>query len=82
MIETMVINPILLDKLRSICIKHKLNLATARQKYGYSSRSRKVILARREVCLCLRDHGWSYPMIGKFFDRHHTTIMYLIKEWK
>jgi chromosomal replication initiation ATPase DnaA len=78
-IETL--DPILLNKLRSICVKHKLNLATVRQKYGYNSRSRKVMKARLEVCNCLRDHGWSYPAIGKLFDRHHTTIMYLVKEW-
>lgn len=82
MIELIVLNPILLEKLKSICTKHELNLAMVRQKHGYNSRSRKVILARREVCLCLREHKWSYPTIGKFFDRHHTTIMYLVKEWK
>lgn len=34
--------------------------------------------ARLALYRKLRDAKWSYPMIGEFVGRHHTTIMYAL----
>lgn len=34
--------------------------------------------ARRQVARRLRDEGYSYPVIGRYLNRHHTTIMHLL----
>lgn len=40
------------------------------------SRTRCIARARQEVCRRLRDHGWSYPRIGRFLGLDHTTVMH------
>lgn len=32
--------------------------------------------AMKEICLMLRSADWSYPVIGDFLHRDHTTIMH------
>lgn len=42
------------------------------------SRMRHVCLARQGVWYAMRHHSeceWSYPAIGRLFDRDHTTVM-------
>ena len=43
-------------------------------------RQRPAPAARAEVYRALRELGWSYPRIGDFFGRHHTTVMVAIYE--
>ena len=41
-----------------------------------NSRERHLITARFLYYACLRDSlGWSWPAIGKFVGRNHTTVM-------
>lgn len=58
----------------SVAAKHGL---TAEDILG---RSRKLLVveARRDVCLRLREQGWSYPAIGRAVNRDHATIMSLL----
>ena len=38
----------------------------------------KVMAARVQIALCMREHGASYPAIGKAMARDHTTIMHML----
>lgn len=38
-----------------------------------------MVEARRRVATYLRHHRWSYPRIGRFLHRDHTTIQNLLK---
>lgn len=42
-------------------------------------RANEVIQARFALCAALRMRGWSYPRIGAFMRRDHTTIMHAVK---
>lgn len=44
-------------------------------------RERRVVRARAMVARYLRARGWSYPRIGKFMGRDHTTIMSVIGKY-
>ena len=38
-------------------------------------RHRHLCAARVELYRALRDQGWSYPAIGRFVHRDHTTVI-------
>ncbi len=38
-----------------------------------------VVAARRQLCRVLRELGWSLPRIGRTIDRHHTSVMSLLR---
>lgn len=43
-------------------------------------RWKEIVKARAEVAKFLREErGWSFPQIGQFLDRDHTSIMHLLK---
>lgn len=44
-----------------------------------SSRDAETVRARRLLAHDLRKMGYSYPEIGRFMGRHHTTIIHLVK---
>lgn len=44
-----------------------------------TSRSRELVQARREIWKHLREQGWSYPRIGRAFNRDHTTILHGVR---
>ncbi len=44
------------------------------------SRLQSAVAGRRATCRALREHGLSYPEIGRLIDRDHTTIMNLVRE--
>lgn len=54
-----------------IAFEHGLTVATLRG----PSHDRFVVEARRSLYRHLRSMGWSYPAIGKFIGRDHTTIL-------
>ena len=37
-----------------------------------------AVAARREAALALRSMGYSYPQIGRWMNRHHTSILNLV----
>jgi len=39
------------------------------------SRPPRVVRARHEAFLFLKDSGWSFPEIGALFDRDHTSVL-------
>lgn len=41
-------------------------------------RTKEVMIVRREVAGVLRKRSWSYPMIGDFLDKDHTTAIALV----
>lgn len=43
-----------------------------------TSRRAECVDARLEIYRELRKAGWSYPRIGKFVGRDHTTIMHAL----
>ena len=43
------------------------------------SRYRHIVQGRRELYILLREKGWSYPAIGAFVGRDHTTIIAAVK---
>jgi chromosomal replication initiation ATPase DnaA len=49
------------------------------RKRGRMGDRRHAALA--ELCAALRalPYGWSYPKIGRFVGRHHTTIMHALR---
>jgi len=38
------------------------------------------VKVRREIAVKARAMGYSFPEIGRALHRHHTTIVYLVKE--
>jgi predicted transcriptional regulator len=44
-------------------------------------RERRVVRARAMVARYLRARGWSYPRIGKFMGRDHSTVMSVIGKY-
>lgn len=43
------------------------------------SHSATLVHARRIFVQFARDHGYSYPQIGRALHRHHTTVISLAK---
>jgi len=68
---------IVLDITRNVCEKHGVSLF---ELMG-SSRRNKVVEARVDLVVRLKDKGYSYPEIGVMLGgRDHTTIMSLHKK--
>lgn len=44
-----------------------------------SSRLRHIVHARFALYAALRQRGWSFPQIGIFFDRHHSSIIHGVR---
>lgn len=39
----------------------------------------EFVEVRRLMAVYLREHGWSWPRIGKFLERDHSAVMNLVK---
>lgn len=39
-------------------------------------RLRHIVYARYALYTALRHRGWTFPQIGKFFGRHHTSVIH------
>jgi len=44
-------------------------------------RAKEYVRVRAMVLHALRNAGWSYPAIGRLFNRDHTTIIYMERNW-
>lgn len=42
-------------------------------------RTREIAHARQRAYLILHDAGYSFPQIGRYFNRDHTTVMFGVK---
>jgi hypothetical protein len=63
-----------LDKLEGWLGRQHLSLDSLRG----PSRVAFMVEARRTVAKFLRQEGWSYPQIGEYLGRDHTTVMHLL----
>jgi len=45
-----------------------------------NNRDYKIVEVRRKVAYQLRMRGWSYPRIGEFLNRDHTSVLSLLKK--
>lgn len=46
-------------------------------------RSPLPMAARQEICARIRAYmKWSYPKIGKLFNRDHASILYAVRRYK
>lgn len=43
------------------------------------NREPRVVAARKELCEVLRAMRWSFPRIGRAIDRHHTSVISLLR---
>ena len=62
-------------KIEDLCDKYgikKIHLLSKR-------RDKKLIEAKKAIYQELRDTGLSYPEIGKLVNKHHTTILRVLK---
>lgn len=47
------------------------------------SRQWSVLKARDELCFRLRNEThWSYPEIGRFLNKHHSSVIAAVKRYK
>jgi hypothetical protein len=62
--------------LQKIAAEHRFSLEQLR-KPGRFRRNDVAICAARSACYrFLRARGWSLSRIGRFFHRHHTTVLW------
>lgn len=62
-------------KIEDLCDKYgvkKIHLISKR-------RGKELIEAKKAIYQELRDAGLSYPEIGKLVNKHHTTILRVLK---
>lgn len=61
--------------MREVALKHGIPSAHVMGAF----RDRPTAAARRNAMRCIRDElAWSTPQIGRFFDRHHSTVCYAL----
>lgn len=71
------VDPSCLDPMKVAEAASKVAHASVDQILGLGRKSQEV-LGRALVVYALRDlGGWSYPRIGEFIDRDHTSVMHL-----
>lgn len=69
----------LYDDFKALCDMHGVVLNEVFSK----GRDSQVAAARHDIMLYLREvMQWSYPRIGKFLDRDHTSVMHGVKAAK
>lgn len=56
---------------REVAARHRL---TVNEMLG-PSRDHEFVVARAQLYRALRQRGWSFPKIGRFVNRDHTTVL-------
>lgn len=46
------------------------------------ARQQKLVKIRQEVMVALRKAGWTLPVIGRFMNRDHTTVLHALRSFK
>jgi chromosomal replication initiation ATPase DnaA len=64
------------NALASLAASHGVTLA---ELFAAGS-SRKLAWPRQAAMALLRDRGWSYPQIGRYFGLKHSTVVYGVKQ--
>jgi chromosomal replication initiation ATPase DnaA len=65
--------------LEEVCLRHNVRSFDVMRKCNES----RVVRARNELAYLLRQgdpQKWSYPAIGRYLGKHHTTIMYAVQQ--
>ena len=71
-------------------INFKQAIVIVTEQYGITEKeltqprrgSKWIVKARRELCRILHDEGMSSTDIGRFLNRHHTTVLNLLNKVK
>ena len=64
------------DITAEVAARHGLTAADIRG----PARTKCIVAARHEAMAACRAEGiWSYPRIGMFFNRDHTTVLYAVR---
>ena len=67
------IEPIAND-IQDILDKHGFTFAEVQSR----QRDARLIACKKEIAQYLRDKGYSYPRIGNFMNKNHTSVMNLL----
>lgn len=72
-------DPTKLDTIaRQVCQKHRISLDALKNKMRWASH----VKARQEFCWrARRETGKSFPQIGAFINRDHTTVMHSARKY-
>lgn len=62
------------QRVRDVLVESNENLARLRS----YNRDAPIVECRRKVAALLRDRGWSYPRIGRFLGRDHSSVISLL----
>jgi len=64
--------------IEDVCVLNGVTLGAILSK----AKDRKLVEARREVVIKARMEGYSLPMIGRALNKHHTSILHLLRTTK
>jgi chromosomal replication initiation ATPase DnaA len=67
------------DKIDEILEEVTKNYSCTVQQLRSRQRASNLVKARRRVSRRLRQHGMSYPKIGRVLNKDHTTIMHHLR---
>ena len=68
----------MINEIQDILDKHGFTFAEVQSR----QRDARLIACKKEIAQYLRDKGYSYPRIGNFMNKHHTTKIKLLKNKK
>jgi chromosomal replication initiator protein len=59
-----------------MCLKHKVT----RQDIMSHRRQAPIVKARQEAMYLIKNNtAWSYPQIGRYFGKDHTTVLHAVQ---
>ena len=69
-----------IEILRDTCARHGISVELARSHNRRDVLDPQIRAARTEAIKTMRLSGFSLPLIGDVMDRHHTSILELIRK--
>lgn len=63
------------EQVRNVLVEANENLMRLRS----HNRDKGIVQCRREIATLLRARGWSYPRIGRFIGRDHSSVIHLLE---
>lgn len=61
-----------------VCLKHGVSRDQVLSRYRGTD---EVVQCRMEICYKLRQRGASYPLIGQYIGRDHTSVLNSVRRW-